>query len=949
MSNAWERNLAVPFFSQRENTYVWQQVDKETNLAIPDSPKISMAWRSCNITSLCMVLHFHGVTEETPDDMMKNIFAAEGWDKVPDDEDNHLGASSFEEWNNIKTAADLYLPKGLTSVERKWPTLKEIKDEIAAGYPVMLSCGLASGVTVANVYEQSGHIIVIRGFTDNNEIIVNDPYGTPVNLERNIRTGKQYTAGYYFESNSAGTGDNCIINLSEFKKVFTDGASSALFIHSPLWCFPVSGLKPEDKDDCTCMYSMEKDISNCYPVKANNMWHDGIHLESSDCFRSIGAGRLVALRNNYEQQPETGSNSFALVQYQYPPESQGAGFKPFYALYMHLEPVDLKTELKHFICTGHLTKPLPWLTRLFSVLLPVYKIMGTIQGDHIGIIGGIYTEIYRAQMGDDYVLRPTTENIGYKGRRIKANLLPANRMDLLRKICDITSYADMPSLREMETYRNDIFVKNDMLYFHYGQGEERQLCCCSSGNFESYPELNDARYRYYGKKIYQLYSNKVVTFFDREKTSSSVSFDFKQALQNDVQLLSVPKNAEYESLSLHPFSWFVNNKIFPRYSGFLLGVLEMGIELCESCADTSICARKVKEITGNEKDYIKKRKEALSAYLGVLEKANAAGIFDTLFTQSAVADSREWLVQLCWRTEAKIVLNYTFSKRGTYSTGKTYTENINELYSVLDLFSSSQCVGMAETCLEYLAIRLMMIPKDKMLKQDPFLTKDNSIKCLLENYEKALEKTFRIFTDRMNPRYIDNYIELPKNELIGYGSTVYSEGAGKHLRNTIHFELFSKERLLTDSSFYLVENKDRNKFYDPETITKILLDSGVIPDADKKKYFKYTDDTILTQEELTAYYQNTTQFKNAVSHHISEWADINFSDDDRKHCYAEKGYTSLRDGKKEQKSIAIKEFIDDEYKAFTWFDNTVFPDKEFSDMMAYFYHPTRFLEYVSNK
>jgi len=169
------------------------------------------------------------------------------------------------------------------------------------------------------------------------------------------------------------------------------------------------------------------------------------------------------------------------------------------------------------------------------------------------------------------------------------------------------------------------------------------------------------------------------------------------------------------------------------------------------------------------------------------------------------------------------------------------------------------------------------------------------------------------------------------------------------MENTIHFELFSKERLLTDGSFYLVENKDRNKFYDPETITKTLLDSGVIPEADKKKYFAYTDDSVLTKQELMNYYKTSTQFKNAVSHHISEWADISFSDSDIKHCYAQKGYATLKNGKKEQKSVAVKEFINDEYKAFTWFDNTVFPDREFSDLTAFFYHPTRFLEYVSNK
>ena len=62
MSNSHNRNLAVPFFTQRDNTYIWQQLDEEDT---PFGPKYPMAWRSCNITSLCMILHYWGLTTET--------------------------------------------------------------------------------------------------------------------------------------------------------------------------------------------------------------------------------------------------------------------------------------------------------------------------------------------------------------------------------------------------------------------------------------------------------------------------------------------------------------------------------------------------------------------------------------------------------------------------------------------------------------------------------------------------------------------------------------------------------------------------------------------------------------------------------------------------------------------------------------------------------------------
>ena len=86
MSDAHKRNLAVPFFTQRDNSYVWQQkykkdkFDEITGNKIeekdtPFGPKYPMAWRTCNITSLCMILHYWGLTKETPNQMIEKVFA----------------------------------------------------------------------------------------------------------------------------------------------------------------------------------------------------------------------------------------------------------------------------------------------------------------------------------------------------------------------------------------------------------------------------------------------------------------------------------------------------------------------------------------------------------------------------------------------------------------------------------------------------------------------------------------------------------------------------------------------------------------------------------------------------------------------------------------------------------------------------------------------------------
>ena len=81
----YKRNLAVPFFTQRDNTYIWQQISDEDKIDKNGNyikqkdksfgPQYPMAWRSCNITSLCMLLHYWGLTEETPNQMIEKVYS----------------------------------------------------------------------------------------------------------------------------------------------------------------------------------------------------------------------------------------------------------------------------------------------------------------------------------------------------------------------------------------------------------------------------------------------------------------------------------------------------------------------------------------------------------------------------------------------------------------------------------------------------------------------------------------------------------------------------------------------------------------------------------------------------------------------------------------------------------------------------------------------------------
>ena len=80
------RNLEVPYFSQRENKCIWIEkypldskiIDADgKHLAggiVPNGKTDTKAKNSCNITCLAMILHYFGITTDTPDEMMRKVF-----------------------------------------------------------------------------------------------------------------------------------------------------------------------------------------------------------------------------------------------------------------------------------------------------------------------------------------------------------------------------------------------------------------------------------------------------------------------------------------------------------------------------------------------------------------------------------------------------------------------------------------------------------------------------------------------------------------------------------------------------------------------------------------------------------------------------------------------------------------------------------------------------------
>ena len=90
-------NLGVPFFSQRNNYYKWENSQDKKKC-------FYLAAVSCNITSLCMILNYLGITDDTPTIFSKKVFEKyKNWNKELN------GYDSLTLWSNLeKIAYEIY-------------------------------------------------------------------------------------------------------------------------------------------------------------------------------------------------------------------------------------------------------------------------------------------------------------------------------------------------------------------------------------------------------------------------------------------------------------------------------------------------------------------------------------------------------------------------------------------------------------------------------------------------------------------------------------------------------------------------------------------------------------------------------------------------------------------------------------------------------------------------
>lgn len=963
MSDAHKRNLAVPFFTQRDNTYIWQQkyekdkFDSVTNKKIevkdkPFGPKYPMAWRTCNITSLCMILHYWGLTKETPNQMIEKVFSKEdwGWSKESNDDAQHLGASRLESWDNLEIVANLYIEgkEGFSVTRGENLSMTILQSQIAKGCPVMLSTGLGKYIK-NNEYARDGHIVVVRGFTDDNDVILNDPFGIPVEIDNKIKpkTENDSLAGYYYNSSAAGIGDNIIINRTDFEAVYAEGSSRYLYIEGPLW------QEPGGK---------ETDLSNSYPIRADNMWHDGIHLESANGFYSIGSGRLIAARN--AEVEKHGSNSFALIKHQMPNQEN----KFFYTLYMHLKKVDIANELKTFMLTGKLSKAIEdtWYAQIFNNLLPNYMLINYQLPEDLKDSNAInvkdYQKIYKAKINtNSYKLSPTKElanlsNLdGNLSKHMKLYLLPADGK--LKTLCEIENYSNFNNLNFMVKNKNETFKdSNGYYYFYCGTKDNRQLCCCKnekikipSGNstkevntFASYSIVNEPSYKLYSKYLYELYKGDTVIFdsIDTNTKDKEVEkINYKLVINNSILsynptptenskfLLQLKSQRGENTISIeHAYEWLKNDIL--KINEYLENLF-----LVNTYTGNSASKNDFEQLFKNYKD---EREKQLS---NILSKISLE-IDKKLTTFSSIENrtDADWMEELFEAAEKIIKCEEKLGKRNDYNSSTGIINMRNLFLSVLDEFKKYDILSGIAIC-EYLMLEFVSIPKEKLSKETDRYKFQKFTKEKVTFY-KLKKKWDELFTELSNfyltffkKRYIDNYIEIPKGVKIGEGSLIPDGGKN----NSIHFEIFSKDKLIT--SEYELEDKDDDNFYKPTEITNKIISALNLTDKDRYKYIKYADDNVITKNEIEYFYTQTDYLKKMITYHLSEWKNKNYNEDDISAVTNKKTKIKAKD-----ELINTLDYYNNYYRKYNWDKNL---EKELDSDKFYYFHPLYFIKSLS--
>jgi len=135
----WARDLKVPFRTQK------------------DAPP-ALSNQICSPTSVSMVMQYFGVNRPT----IENALA--------------IYDSEYDLFGNWARAVERAGEFGLDGWVQRFRNWEQVKEQIAKGQPVIASIAFRNGeFDSAVISRTNGHLIVIRGFTSDGDVIVNDP------------------------------------------------------------------------------------------------------------------------------------------------------------------------------------------------------------------------------------------------------------------------------------------------------------------------------------------------------------------------------------------------------------------------------------------------------------------------------------------------------------------------------------------------------------------------------------------------------------------------------------------------------------------------------------------------------------------------------------------------------------------------------------------------------
>ena len=131
----------------------------------------------CSPTSVAMVMGYWAAKLHKPEWMVDVPTAAKGmYDPVYDG----CGNWPF----NVAFASE----HGLRGWIERFGSLADVERLVRSGAPVIASIKVAPGELDGSPYGSTdGHLLVVRGFTDKGDVIVNDPFGEPGTIRRVYR------------------------------------------------------------------------------------------------------------------------------------------------------------------------------------------------------------------------------------------------------------------------------------------------------------------------------------------------------------------------------------------------------------------------------------------------------------------------------------------------------------------------------------------------------------------------------------------------------------------------------------------------------------------------------------------------------------------------------------------------------------------------------------------